>query len=36
MQRPDVCAVVDFVRRNGMAEAVPRKEDDVLTAQFAT
>ena len=35
MQRPDVCAVVDFVRRDGMAEAVPREENDVLTAQFA-
>ena len=30
MQRPDVCAVVDFVRRDGMAEAVPREENDVL------
>ena len=35
MQRPNVCAVVDFMRRDGMAKAVPRKEDDILTAQFA-
>ena len=35
MQRPDVGAVVDFMWCDGMAEAVPRKEENVLTAQFA-
>ena len=35
MQRPDIGAVVDFVRGDGMAETVPCKEDDVKPAQPA-